>query len=175
MASRLQEFTDELIKANRRAYHDHGNLLPSHPVRVKNHPKWFSHVEDLSNEQKIQQTIASDINLRTTMSVLSKHGTPYLVGGSVRDIILGKESKDYDIEVYGISAEKLGQILEAELGGKPQQVGKQFGVFKFGDFDISLPRKEVKVGERHTDFDVEFDENLEPRDGAKRRDFTSNA
>lgn len=175
MASRLQEFTDELIKANRRAYHDHGNLLPSHPVRVKNHPKWFSHVEDLSNEQKIQQTIASDINLRTTMSVLSKHGTPYLVGGSVRDIILGKESKDYDIEVYGISAEKLGQILEAELGAKPQQVGKQFGVFKFGDFDISLPRKEVKVGERHTDFDVEFDENLEPRDGAKRRDFTINA
>ena len=175
MASRLQEFTEELLKANRRAYHDHDNLLPSHPVRVKDHPNWFSRVEDLSNEQKIQQTINGDINLYKTLSVLSKHGTPYLVGGSVRDIILGKESKDYDIEVYGISSEKLGQILEAELGAKPQQVGKQFGVFKFGDFDISLPRKEVKTGERHTDFDIEFDENLEPRDGARRRDFTVNA
>ena len=48
-------------------------------------------------------------------------------------------------------------------------------MFKFGDFDISLPRKEVKTGERHTDFDIEFDENLEPRDGARRRDFTVNA
>ena len=60
MASRLQEFTEfteELLKANRRAYHDHDNLLPSHPVRVKDHPNWFSRVENLSNEQKFNRRL----------------------------------------------------------------------------------------------------------------------
>jgi tRNA nucleotidyltransferase (CCA-adding enzyme) len=175
MASRLEDFTNELSKANQRAYHDHENLLPSHPVRVKDHPAWFSRVDELSHSEKIQEIIKSEPELKKVLSVLGKHGTPYMVGGSVRDIILGHKSKDFDIEVYGISSEKLGHILESELGEKPQQVGKQFGVFKFGDFDISLPRKEVKTGEKHTDFDVEFDENLAPHDGARRRDFTINA
>jgi len=173
--TKLDEFTTELAKANRRAYHDHENLLPSHPVRVKDHPAWFSRVDELSNTGKIQEVIKSEPELKKVLSVLSKHGTPYMVGGSVRDIILGKKSKDFDIEVYGIPENKLNHILETELGAKPQQVGKQFGVFKFGDFDISLPRKEVKTGEKHTDFDVQFDENLSPEAGAKRRDFTLNA
>ena len=59
MASKLEEFTTELTKANRRAYHDHENLLPSHPVRVKDHPAWFSRVDELSNVQKIQEVTKS--------------------------------------------------------------------------------------------------------------------
>ena len=98
-----------------------------------------------------------------------------LVGGCVRDIILNKPSKDYDIEVYGVPIEKLSNIMVDDLGAKGEQVGKQFGIFKVGDFDISLPRQEVKTGDKHTDFDVISNENLPLKIAAQRRDFTINA
>ena len=124
---------------------------------------------------QIQNIINNDDELKNVLNVLSKYGTPYLVGGSVRDIIIGNVSKDFDIEVYGVPIEKLSNILIEELGARGEQVGKQFGIFKIGNFDISLPRQEVKTGEKHTDFDVSPDENLSLKIAARRRDFTINA
>ena len=53
----------------------------------------------------------------------------YLVGGMVRDLALGRPSKDFDVVVTGIPAKQ----LEAALGklGRVDLVGKNFGVFKF--------------------------------------------
>ena len=57
-------------------------------------------------------------------SIIDSHGIPYFVGGCVRDEILGIESKDVDIEVYGLEADELVKILSKF--GKVDCVGSFF-------------------------------------------------
>jgi tRNA nucleotidyltransferase (CCA-adding enzyme) len=56
-------------------------------------------------------------------------------------------------------------------------VGRAFGVFilKGFDIDIALPRRESRFGPKHTDFKVEGDPSMSPREAASRRDYTVNA
>jgi tRNA nucleotidyltransferase (CCA-adding enzyme) len=101
-----------------------------------------------------------------------------VVGGSVRDAVLGHEPKDIDVEVYGATYEDLAAVLERH--GRTNLVGKQFGVIKFragtgGELDVSIPRRESKTGVGHTDFATTFDPDITPREAAARRDFTINA
>jgi tRNA nucleotidyltransferase (CCA-adding enzyme) len=106
-------------------------------------------------------------------------GRAYLVGGSVRDMFLLKRSKDYDVEVFLLSAGLLVDILQGY--GKVDLVGKSFGVIKFKpndadlDFDISLPRREKKNGSGHKGFDIDVDPYMSFHEAASRRDFTMNA
>lgn len=117
------------------------------------------------------------------MNILDLRGQSYIVGGAVRDHILGIAPKDFDIEVYNIPAWKLVYfITNFYLVKKIDRVGKSFGVFKvyFHDeslepVDISLPRKEKKIGNSHKDFEVESDPFMDPREAASRRDFTINS
>jgi len=100
-----------------------------------------------------------------------------LVGGCVRDKIMGIESKDVDIEVYGLSIEDLYDCLAPF---KPKMIGKSFGVIMVDDFDISLPRRDSKVPETaekkgHRAFDISTDPNLSFSEAASRRDFMINA
>lgn len=67
----------------------------------------------------------------------------YLVGGCVRDWLLGLRNKDFDIEVFGISCEQLASALARR--GRTDLVGRSFGVVKFTapngeifDFTIDL-------------------------------------
>ncbi len=101
-----------------------------------------------------------------------------VVGGSVRDALLGLEPKDIDIEVYNISYDQLAAFLTTR--GRVDQVGKSFGVVKFtgpgeDTCDFSIPRRDSKTGPAHRDFHTEFDPNITPRDAAARRDFTINS
>ena len=101
-----------------------------------------------------------------------------VVGGSVRDALLGLQPKDFDIEVYGMSYDHLADFLSRR--GRVDLVGKSFGVVKFtspGDetCDFSIPRRDSKTGPGHRDFYAEFDESITPREAAGRRDFTINA
>ena len=102
-------------------------------------------------------------------------GRALLVGGCVRDGLLGTASKDVDMEVYGLPPER----VEAVLGGhfKLNAVGRAFGVFilRGHGIDVALPRRESKTGPRHTDFRVEGDPSMAPEEAAQRRDFTINA
>ncbi|MCU1336115.1 MAG: cca [Bryobacterales bacterium] len=102
---------------------------------------------------------------------------PMVVGGAVRDALLGGEPKDFDIEVYGISYERLAEILARH--GRVDLVGKSFGVVKLNvggrEYDFSVPRRDNKLGLKHRDFQTTFDENITPREAASRRDFTVNA
>lgn len=104
-------------------------------------------------------------------------GRPRLVGGCVRDWLLGLEPKDFDVEVFGCSYESLARTLAPF--GRVDFVGRAFGVLKIrGDgweFDFSLPRRDSKTGERHQDFAVAPDPNLSEYEAALRRDFTLNA
>ena len=125
--------------------------------------------------ESVRTWIEGNSEAQHVLNTLSQHGEPYVVGGGVRDALLGIPSKDIDIEVYGLTIDELSDIVQRDLGGKQDQVGKIYGVFKVGDFDISLPRTETKIGAKHTDFDVEPNPNLPPELAAKRRDFTINA
>ncbi|MBC8327211.1 MAG: hypothetical protein H8E31_00515 [Planctomycetes bacterium] len=104
-------------------------------------------------------------------------GRAFLVGGSVRDHLLGGRAQDADLEVYGIQPD----ALEALVGefGEVHLVGKQFAVLhlatEFGQLEVSLPRRESKTGPGHKGFAVTADPNLAPREAARRRDFTVNA
>lgn len=99
----------------------------------------------------------------------------YLVGGCVRDSLLGLCPKDIDIEVYNIQPELIEKTLSKKF--QIETVGKQFGVFilKGHSIDISIPRKESKIGDKHTDFNVEGDPFLDLKTACSRRDFTINA
>jgi tRNA nucleotidyltransferase (CCA-adding enzyme) len=101
-----------------------------------------------------------------------------VVGGWVRDRLLGRVSKDLDIEVFGIEADRLGAILSSL--GRVESVGQSFPVYKLvgltdGDVDVALPRRESKHGRGHKGFVVQGDPEMTARDAARRRDFTVNA
>ena len=97
-----------------------------------------------------------------------------LVGGCVRDELMGIEPKDWDLEVYGVQPEKLREILDKL--GEVNVVGEAFTVYKIGnDLDVSLPRRERKVGKGHRGFVVEGDPDMSFEEACSRRDFTVNA
>jgi tRNA nucleotidyltransferase (CCA-adding enzyme) len=100
-------------------------------------------------------------------------GRALIVGGWVRDRLLGHDSKDIDIEVFGVNAERLRTILESR--GRVETVGESFQVYKLGDIDVSLPRRESKSGRGHRGFIVSGDPAMTIEEAARRRDFTINA
>jgi tRNA nucleotidyltransferase (CCA-adding enzyme) len=106
-------------------------------------------------------------------AVRAAGGRALVVGGWVRDRLLGRESKDIDIEVFGVPADRLRALLEAL--GRVETVGESFQVYKLGDIDVSLPRRESKSGHGHRGFDVTGDPSMTISDAARRRDFTVNA
>ena len=115
--------------------------------------------------------------------ICRRGGQPFIVGGAVRDWLLGKMQgkdvvpKDIDIEVFGLSNGELRTSIG--IFGEVKMVGAAFGVFKLSlgevDVDISLPRRESKVGKGHKEFDVVPDAMMRPLDAARRRDYTMNA
>lgn len=102
-------------------------------------------------------------------------GQTYYVGGYVRDRLLGVENKDVDIEVHGIKASDLYEILSSL--GQPLEYGNSFGVYslKGCSLDIALPRSEVTTGKGHRDFEVELNPFIGHKEAARRRDFTINS
>ncbi len=104
-------------------------------------------------------------------------GRAFLVGGSVRDHLRGVPNIDYDVEVYGISAEKLRDFLTTL--GAVNAVGESFTVYKTRiddlTIDVSLPRRESKIGRGHRAFEVIGDPEMTHEEACSRRDFTINA
>ena len=104
-------------------------------------------------------------------------GRPRIVGGGVRDWLLGLEAKDLDIEVAGADFEALVRALAPF--GDADLVGRSFGVVKLRlagmEYDFSLPRRESKTGAGHRGFAVAPEPTLSDADAAARRDFTINA
>lgn len=104
-------------------------------------------------------------------------GRALLVGGTVRDRLLGLPVKDYDLEVFGLPLEQLRSV--SQQFGPVQDVGKAFGILKLkvGDLeiDVAAPRQEQKVGRGHAGFSIAIDPALTPSQAARRRDFTINA
>jgi tRNA nucleotidyltransferase (CCA-adding enzyme) len=100
-------------------------------------------------------------------------GRALIVGGWVRDRLMGRSCKDLDLEVYGLPADRLKSVL-AEFGSV-NTVGESFTVYKVADVDVALPRRESRTGRGHRAFEVTGDPDLSLVDAARRRDFTINA
>jgi tRNA nucleotidyltransferase (CCA-adding enzyme) len=118
-------------------------------------------------------------DLRAMLDAVRRIGRPRLVGGGVRDWLLGLEPKDFDVEVAGVDFEQLRRVLSPF--GATDVIGRSFGVIKVrsaatgAEYDFSLPRKESKTGSGHRGFAVSPDPSLSDADAAARRDFTVNA
>ncbi len=76
-------------------------------------------------------------------------GDVYLVGGAVRDLLLGRPTKDIDFLIRNVPASPLHHFLSQQ--GKVSFVGKNFGVFKLlpahadSEIDVALPRTKGSI------------------------------
>ena len=111
----------------------------------------------------------------------SRGGRAFLVGGGVRDHLMGLQVKDWDLEVFGLGAKELTRLLRRN--GHVSAVGRSFGVFKWSppgtrgeaEIDVSIPRRDSKVGPGHRGIQVEGDPDMPIEEAARRRDLTINA
>jgi tRNA nucleotidyltransferase (CCA-adding enzyme) len=111
----------------------------------------------------------------------------YLVGGAVRDELLGLDSKDADFLVPGLDTDGLRRALEPhgrveDLVVADRLVGirlhpRDKAVRKLAPAGIEFapPRKEVSTGPGRHDFEIVADASLSVEDDMRRRDFTVNA
>jgi tRNA nucleotidyltransferase (CCA-adding enzyme) len=105
-------------------------------------------------------------------------GRALIVGGWVRDGLLKRPSKDIDVEVFGVTADRLPLVLQQ--AGRVEPVGQSFPVYKViaddgFDIDVAMPRRESKQGRGHKGFAIEGDPFMSLAEAARRRDFTINA
>src|SRR5476649_1938553 len=115
-----------------------------------------------------QQTVA------IATAVREAGGRALIVGGWVRDRLLDlPAASNVDLEVFGLPGDRLRTLLETF--GRVEAVGESFQVYKIGDVDVSLPRRDSKAGRGHRGFTVTGDPDMSIADAARRRDFTVNA
>ncbi|TNE84657.1 MAG: CCA tRNA nucleotidyltransferase [Deltaproteobacteria bacterium] len=105
-------------------------------------------------------------------------GRALLVGGGVRDELLGKKPKDHDLEVYGLEVDALIDVLRRF--GRVDEVGRSFGVLKLtprggAEIDVAIPRRDSNAGPGHRGIAVEGDPHMSIEEAARRRDLTVNA
>src|SRR5881392_629075 len=97
--------------------------------------------------------------LALARAVHSAGGRALLVGGCVRDMLMGVQAKDWDLEVYSLEPSKLRELLDGH--GPVNVVGEAFTVYKLGrDLDVSIPRRERKSGRGHRAFVIEGDPSM---------------
>jgi tRNA nucleotidyltransferase (CCA-adding enzyme) len=115
-----------------------------------------------------------DLVSKIAGAVREAGGRALLVGGCVRDELMGQQPKDWDLEVYGVEPARLREILDRF--GTVNVVGEAFTVYKLGPhLDVSVPRRERKTGRGHRAFFIEGDPSMSIEEATSRRDFTVNA
>src|SRR5436190_2342717 len=142
-------------------------FLPTPPRKARKIPQ--------SAMTRLPDAQGNELDKATAVALaIREHGgRALIVGGWVRDRLMGRESKDIDIEVYGLPADRLRRLLETF--GRVEPVGASFQVYKVHDIDVSLPRRESKSGRGHKAFDVTGDPSMTVEEAARRRDFRMNA
>lgn len=129
--------------------------------------------EGLVMEQRIRMDIPIPSDIQQIQQVFKKNGYKlYVVGGAVRDALLGKTPKDYDLATDAVP-DKVEEMME-KAGFKTLPTGKAFGVINvftnLGEYEIATFREDLSVGRRP---DAVSFTNIEG--DVKRRDLTINA
>jgi tRNA nucleotidyltransferase (CCA-adding enzyme) len=124
-----------------------------------------------------------DRSIDIARAVRDAGGRALIVGGWVRDrlhrpALSGVEGPhptkpNIDLEVFRVAPDRLRGLLERF--GRVEAVGESFQVYKVGDVDVSLPRRDSKAGRGHRGFVVIGDPDMSIEEAARRRDFTVNA
>lgn len=97
-------------------------------------------------------------------------GNLYLVGGAIRDKLLGIANHDEDYCVTGLSFDEFSRLFpEAFVRGK------DFPVFSIDNMEFAIARKERKIGIGHNNFEIEVDKKITIEEDLERRDITINA
>lgn len=117
--------------------------------------------------------------VRTVLNLLwTSNATCFLVGGAVRDLILDKPMKDWDIEVFGLDLPVILDILK-DANIQASAVGIDFGIIKANvqgfELDLAVPRTEIKTGDGHGGFEIKTNPQLDTVIASARRDFTINS
>ncbi len=111
----------------------------------------------------------------------------YVVGGAVRDELLGIESKDADFLVLGVDFDGLrallephGRVDELEVAGRPVGVrlwprDRELRELVPGGIEFAPPRRERSTGPGRHDFEIVVDASAPVEEDLRRRDFTVNA
>src|SRR5690348_5516539 len=111
----------------------------------------------------------------------------YVVGGAVRDELLGLDSKDADFLVPGVDTEELkrrlaphGRVDDLVVAGRLVGVrlhprDKTVRPYARAGIEFAPPRREVSTGRGRHDFEIVADASLSVEDDMRRRDFTVNA
>jgi len=137
-------------------------------------------------EFRVASFVESEPRLTWTSLFLNDHPEAqiFLVGGTVRDIMLGSTPEDIDLVVRGVPAKTIERWLSRQ--GAVRFVGERFGTFKFvphgcrdsQPIDIALPRTE-EIASKHEsgrkDQTIETDFRLSIAEDLSRRDYTINA
>ena len=163
---KMGKFKNKRVVVKKINWNEKGDLLingrPALKFRItKQEP------QENIQEGKISLNVPNDIKKIHKLFRKNKKQL-YIVGGAVRDAILGKKPKDFDLATDA----KPDEVLKiAKKGGmKTYEVGKQFGVVVVGGHEIATFRKDIGKGRRPkaVDFsDIQGD--------VKRRDLTINA
>ena len=162
----MGRFKNKRVKVKSIDYNEKGDLLingrPALKFRIVKDKQ-----EESINENKISLRVPGDIKGLYKLFQKNKKQL-YIVGGAVRDAILGKSPKDFDLATDA----KPDEVLKiAKKGGfKTYEVGKSFGVVVVGGHEIATFRKDIGKGRRPdaVDFsDIQGDVN--------RRDLTINS
>ena len=126
----------------------------------------------------MDELYADPAALQAYQALSTAGGRVFIVGGAVRDALLGKRPKDVDLMVAGLTQDQIRDVLK-DLPGKMAFAGKAFGVFHYSldDYtvEIAMPRTEKSTGPGHQDFAVTVDHTLPVEEDLARRDFTANA
>ncbi|MDQ1324907.1 MAG: Polynucleotide adenylyltransferase [Campylobacterota bacterium] len=147
-----------------------GYIIYGHGWRMTKGPSMPTTISFLNFFSQTHPDTLRHIQTITQYLMHHCHAKCYIVGGAVRDRLLGRDCQDYDIECFNISIETFEKAM-MHLGA--EGVGKSFFVYKFHNLDISLPRKETKSGKGHKGFHVMLAGN--EKEASRRRDFTVNA
>jgi tRNA nucleotidyltransferase (CCA-adding enzyme) len=111
---------------------------------------------------------------RLCEAVRAAGGRALVVGGTVRDAVLGRHAADVDLEVHGLEVPALRRVLQA--WAPVSEVGRSFGVFKLrvdgAELDVALPRADSVGGPRRG---VGGAPHIGVAAAARRRDLTINA
>lgn len=131
----------------------------------------FNRIQDII-QRDLTTVYATYPNLSHILKAIDEHeGHAYFVGGMVRDMLIGSQIKDIDIEVHGLTEDQLARILQKF--GHVDVVGKSFGVLRLHGIDIdwSLPRAD-SAGRKPI---VAIDPFMPIDQALARRDVTMNA
>ena len=154
-------------------------------TQMANQPDWVPHQGAVQEEDPayvgnyLHTLVNADLPAQKAYNALKEAGGKVsVVGGAVRDALLGKVPNDLDLMVSGLRPEDVDHTL-SQLPGRMDYTGKRFGVYRYriggSDVEVALPRTDTYESGRRGEGQIKVDPDLPIEKDLERRDFTANS